>query len=407
MTEKNILLSNKTYSEKDQQIAKKQSHAINQRFNKWLVSFKFLLDQTEVDTVFSNQSESCETIILSEKERVSKYQRLLLDVEKSSVIKKQSELAKKQQFHENIVKDLVSEHEKIFKQFIDSKEITELLKMPYGLSDFISFAYSESVTVTKIHDVVYTNLSLSETILSLVNNESFCKSINKPLKNIRDVKTAIGYIGVDKCKVLVPVLMLKPLLKWNDRNIHLIAPKIWQQAILTGNVTKKRLSDAGYKEPDEGIAIGLIRNIGHFIINNHYTRTFEKTMEKMMINYRENGLMEEYYACANIIPKMTFLPEMLGKLSEDLTTEIINNINWGQKNHLKIALLDDINDVPVLQRSTHGIALMQAKAYTSYNLMSKSKAFVAAHSNALFAHCLLSKDDQKEITKSSPGLINK
>lgn len=407
MTDISDIISNKKYGEKDQEVAKKHSAAINERFNKWLVSFKFLLDQEEIDDIFSGQSEACDSIIVCESQRVSTYQRLLLDVEKNSVIKKQTELAIKQKLNNEVVKQIVAEHKQIMTDFIQGKEIDALIKIPHGFGDFVSFAYSESITITKLYEVVYSNSTLNEAILSLANNPSFCESIGKPVKNIRDTKTAIGFIGVDKCKILIPILMFKPLLKWTDTNTKLISPKIWQHMILTANATKARLAESGYKNPEEGIAIGLIRNIGHFIINNYFSLTFERTMEKMMTKYREKGLMEEYYACADISPKLSFLPEMLGELSNKLSLEIIHKIDWSNKIHLKNALIEDIEDKPVLERSLHGAALMQGRTYSVFNLMSKSKAFVDAHKTPYFAHCLLSKDAQKSISRSNPGIINK
>lgn len=407
MIEGNVLFSNKKYGKKDREIAKEKSKVVIERFNKWIVSFKYLLAQGEVDELFSDQSAAADSVIMHEEERVSKYQRLLLEVERTSVLRKKSELAKKQVLNHKIVLDLIDKHEENLNEFIATKEINELIKFPKSFDEFISYAYTESININKIYETVRKDTSLSESIISLVNNPSFCDSINKQVKNISDIKTAIGFIGIDRCKLLIPVLMMKPLLRWNDQNIKLIVPKVWQYSILTANASRKRLLDSGYKNPDEAFAIGIIRNIGHFIILNYFSQTFEKTMEEMITYYRDNGMREEYYACADITPKLRFLPKMFFELSDSLTRRIVEKIEWGHKTHLRHALLEDIDNVPVTERSVHGVALMQGRYYSIFNLMNASKVFQKPYATVFFADCLLSKNDQREISESNPGILNK
>lgn len=407
MKDSSILFSNKKYNEENQNLAKEKTKDVLERFNKWTVSFKYLLDQDEVDDLFSDQAAVADSVIMHEEERVSKYQRLLLEVEKKSVLRKQSLLAQKQKTNNKIVIDLINKHEENFRAFLEKKEVEELIKFPSSYAEFLAFAYTDGITINKIHDVVIKNTALADSIIALVNNPTFCHSINKTAKNIRDLKTAIGFIGIERCKMLLPVLMLKPLLKWNDSNTKLITPKIWQHAILTANATKKRLEDAGFKYPEEGFAIGLIRNIGHFIIMNYFTMTFEKTMEEIITYYRDNGMREEFYACADITPKLRFLPSLLSDVSEDLTRKIVNNIDWGHRPYLREAIIQDIDDTPVRERSLHSVALMQGRSFSIHHLMTKSNAFLKPYANVFFAHCLLSKDAQKGIASSNPGLLNK
>ncbi|EPO9883852.1 hypothetical protein ACUJIK_004540, partial [Vibrio vulnificus] len=76
--------------------------------------------------------------------------------------------------------------------------------------------------------------------------------------------------------------------------------------IVTANVTRMRLQDANFKEPDAGILIGVLRTVGQFLASNHFTHTFEDALVEMMLKYREQDMREEYYACAEVVANMSF-----------------------------------------------------------------------------------------------------
>ncbi|WP_337588547.1 hypothetical protein [Vibrio mexicanus] len=104
-----MLVANKTYTDQANQLAEKISRMTEERHAKWLVSLKYLLDQSEVDSVFSRQSEFCDTVITKEEERITNNQRLLLECEAARVKEKRKQLLDRQALHQKVVLD-VSKH---------------------------------------------------------------------------------------------------------------------------------------------------------------------------------------------------------------------------------------------------------------------------------------------------------
>lgn len=406
MSQACVILSERRYTDKAQLQAKEVTDKVNHRFNRWMVSLKHLLDQEDVDDLFSSHAEFADSVIMNEKERVTPYQRLLLDVEKNRVHEKKSELAAKQKRHKLVVDEVKEKAIEMMNDKLSNPNMSKLVQFPDAFGDLMSFAYTPTINFKKLHVIAATNLGLSKALIDLANNDSFCKSLNKKPKNIDCFKTAIGFIGIDACKVLFPILMLKPLLKWSDSKNSLIAPKLWQHAVITANVARMRLEDEMYKEPAEGMVLGMVRNIGKYVVHNIFARTFEEALQVKMIYYRENGHMEEYYSCADISPKTGILPDMMDKWGDQLTLRIVNGIDWNRSLHLKQALIDDIENKPVLDRSIHGIALSQASAFSMFYLMNKSNAFLKEHHSGLFVNSLLSKEDYHGINKRTPARID-
>jgi len=398
------LFSDKRYTKEAQAAASEISHQVQRRHAKWMVSLQYLVNQDDVDHILSRETEFCDTIILYEKERITDNQRLLLNCETDKVLERRAEDIVRQKRQKKILELVQKTAHNVMESRFEKIDITRLLNIHSGFGDFASFAYSPTLNFQKLGSLAIINNSLGANILELVNNPQFCKQMGKTPRKISDPKTAIGFIGINNCRMLYPVLMAKPILKWADDNTKLIAPKMWQHAITMANVTRMRLEDANYKEPDEGVLLGMVRGMSQFAICNHFTSCFDDALELVMTRFRENEQREDYFACADITYSMAFLPAILEKWEKRLTQRIVDYIDWGPRLlHLKNAIQEDLNDIPVYERSLHGVALGQAKVFTIYDMMKKSNAFLIDQAPYWFAYMQMDGKILKSISNRSPG----
>lgn len=398
------ILSSKRYKPSAIAAAAKVSKEIEARYSKWLVSLQFLVDQSDVDYVFSRQPEFCESIILEEGERITEHQRLLLEVEKERVHEKRQEDMIRQQRHESVSELIQKEAEDILSQRFKENTVERLVGIHAGFEEFLSFAYSPQLTFSRLGAIVINYRNLANSVMELVKNPRFCKQVGKTPKSLTEGKAAIGFIGIENCRTIFPVLLAKPLLKWADHNTKVMTPKVWQHTILMANVTRMRLADAGYKEPDEGVFIGIIRSMALFAACNHFSDSFEVAKENIIKEFRENKMRDEYFACAEIRPTLGFLPKVILKLEKKLTKRIIDYIDWDMRTvHLKNALLEDISGIPILERSLHGAALGQARAYAIYDLMSRTGAFEKEKAPYWMANMAINSDIFSSIRRREPG----
>ncbi|MGF1756464.1 hypothetical protein L4D76_00610 [Photobacterium sagamiensis] len=123
-----------------------------------------------------------------------------------------------------------------------------------------------------------------------------------------------------------------------------------------------------------------------------------------MQDFRKRELREEYFSCVDITPKLGVLPEIIQNWEKEVTRRIVDYIDWGPRNlHLKNALLEDIEDVPVLDRSLHGAALGQARAFSVYDMMDRSKGFESQHAPFWLANMQIDGKMLADIRKQDPG----
>ena len=398
------IFSEERYTTEAREKAAKAAAKVESRFSKWTVSLKYLVEQSDVDLILSQQSEFCDSIIMNEKERVSENQRLLLECEQLCVKAKRINAIERQKRLQRITKKVHKTAHALIMSRIKEADILRLAPSANYFADLAAFAYGPTLNFNKLSSLSVVDQPLAGNIIELVNNAKFCKKMGKSLAKNKDVKTAIGFIGIENCRMIYPVLMSKALLKWSDKNTQIMASKMWQYAITMANSTRMRLYDVGYKEPDTGVLLGMIRGVGKFIISNNYSNCFDDALGQVMRDFRDRGKQEEYYACAEITPKLDFLPDVIDKMERQITKRLVERIDWDNRTlHIKNALIEDLNNIPMLERSILGAALGQGRAFSIFDMMEKSNVFVREHIPYWMANFQMNLDIIKSLRKRNPG----
>ncbi len=361
-----MLLTQKNYTQEAMDIAAKVSKEVELRHAKWLASMNHQVDQSQVDKLLSLQGRYCDDVIFSEEDRVTRNQRILLMCEQERVKEKRQVVEDRQKTLQTVINDVSKVAEQMLGKKLEALPIDKLSSNLPAFEQFASFAYTPSLSLLKLTDLANSNHQLSSTIADLIEN-SRLRERGSSAKNNSDVRIAIGRIGVENCRKLFPVLMARPMMRWSDNNTKVLTPKFWQQLVLTANITKVRLNETDVPDPDCGVLIGTLRSLGNIVLINHFTDTFEDALIEVMLNYRKTNRKDEYYACADVRPNSAFLPKVIVDMEALVTKRLVESFNWPKNvEHIKVAILEDIENKPVLERSVYGAALAQARAYAIY-----------------------------------------
>ncbi|RJX72813.1 HDOD domain-containing protein [Vibrio sinensis] len=401
-----LLVTNKNYTEEANELARKIALTTKERHAKWLVSVKYILDQSNVDSILSRQSDFCDSVILSEEERVTDKQRLLLECESERVQARRQKEEERVRIHKHVVSTISAHTEKLLTERFNEENALRIFGNFPDFEHFLQIAYSPSLSFSSLSSLTTNNNRLKNSVLELVNDPKFCSRIGKSSRSLTDPKMAIGTLGIDNSRLLFPILMAKPLLKWHDPVTKYIAPKVWQHMILTANVTRLRLKQAGLENDEQGILLGILRTIGYFALVNQFSQAFEDALVEKMQSFRRQNKRNEYYACADVKPTLSILPRLFLKLEKQITLNIISSFEWSPNTiHLKAALIEDFEDVPVLKRSPHGVALAQAQTYSMYDMLERSNVFVEKHKPYFFAHVQMPPGILTELRACNPGRV--
>ncbi len=402
-----MLLAHKNYPPEVIEISRKVSINVEARFNRWLISPEYKLEQSTVDTLLSLENRYCDSVIFDESDRISRNQRILLRCEQDRVNAHREKVVAKQQTLRYVVEDVSNAATALMLEKLQGTLISTLFSELPDYNQFASVAYTPSLNFSKIHQVLDTSKLLSSNLIEFVSNPEFSEKYGRKSKVILDPKVAAQQIGIDNCRLLFPLLMSQKLIKWNDANIKHITPKVWQHLIVTSNATRIRLQDTSIKDPNVGILLGVLRVLPLFLICNHFSSIFEDALVKTMLGYREaSDKHDEYYACTEILPNTQFLETMVDQLDLKLLKNFVEFIDWSPGNQfIKEALLEEVNDIPVLERTVYGAALAQGRKFSIFEALDNSELFNVKHRPYWFSTVQMSITTIEQMQSRVPGKL--
>ncbi|MEZ8687625.1 hypothetical protein LTQ03_14185 [Vibrio splendidus] len=402
-----MLLTHKNYTPEVIEISRKVSINVEARFNRWLISPEYKLEQSTVDTLLSLENKYCDSVIFDESDRISRNQRILLRCEQDRVNAHREKVVAKQQTLRYVVEDVSNAATALMLEKLQGTLISTLFSELPDYNQFASVAYTPSLNFSKIHQVLDTSKLLSSNLIEFVSNPEFSEKYGRKSKVILDPKVAAQQIGIDNCRLLFPLLMSQKLIKWNDANIKHITPKVWQHLVVTSNATRIRLQDTSIKDPNVGILLGVLRVLPLFLICNHFSSIFEDALVKTMLGYREaSDKHDEYYACTEILPNTQFLETMVDQLDLKLLKNFVEFIDWSPGNQfIKEALLEEVNDIPVLERTVYGAALAQGRKFSIFEALDNSELFNVKHRPYWFSTVQMSITTIEQMQSRVPGKL--
>lgn len=402
-----MLLANKNYTPEVIEISRKVSINVEKHFNKWLVSPAFKLKQTTVDTLLSLENRYCDSVIFDENDRISHNQRILLRCEQDRVSARREKVVAKQKTLRYVIDDVCNTASELMIEKLEQTLMSSLFSELPDFNHFASVAYSSSLNFSKLHQISAESRPLSSSLIEFVSNPEFTEKYGKKSKVVLDPKVAARQIGIENCKLLFPLLMSQQLIKWSDDNIKSIVPKVWQHLVVTANSTRMRLQETSVKEPDAGILLGVLRTLPLFVICNHFSATFEDALVKTMLGYRDaSDKHDEYYACTEVIPNTQFLESMIEILDTKLLKKLLDYIDWSPNNQfIKRAILEEVHDIPVLERSVYGAALSQGRKFSIFEALENSELFNIKHRPYWFSTVQMSVATMEQMQARIPGKL--
>ncbi|MCB5358681.1 hypothetical protein [Vibrio lentus] len=402
-----MLLANKNYTPEVIEISRKVSINVEKHFNKWLVSPKFKLKQTTVDTLLSLENRYCDSVIFDENDRISHNQRILLRCEQDRVSARREKVVAKQKTLRYVIDDVCNTASELMIEKLEQTLMSSLFSELPDFNHFASVAYSSSLNFSKLHQISAESRPLCSSLIEFVSNPEFTEKYGKKSKVVLDPKVAARQIGIENCKLLFPLLMSQQLIKWSDDNIKPIVPKVWQHLVVTANSTRMRLQETSVKEPDAGILLGVLRTLPLFVICNHFSATFEDALVKTMLGYRDaSDKHDEYYACTEVIPNTQFLESMIEILDTKLLKKLVDYIDWSPNNQfIKCAILEEVHDIPVLERSVYGAALSQGRKFSIFEALENSELFNIKHRPYWFSTVQMSVATMEQMQARIPGKL--
>jgi len=396
------LMSSRGISFNDKKKMDELTSKIVMRFHVWLVNKNY----TDVSyNQISNDIKVKDSSSTDTNYRNERFKLQLLECEKA---RKDHEDAKRLEYEK--VKDKVTKRvndvlESQLKSFLYEAPLTKLFDPIPDFSYFLSVAYKPTLSFKQLYPIAILNKRISDKILNIARNHPSYTKNKERSTQINDTKVAISQIGIDNCRLLFPIIMADHLSAYDDE-LKLVRKKIWKHLLICSHATCERLAEGEIDNPEQGILLGTIRQLGLLVIVNHFKLAFEDSLLQVMKEYRDHNQMLEYFSCSAIKLPFGILPKLLQKHEKHVVKRLISHIDWGIENvHLQEALREDLNDISVENRSEFGVALAQARAFSIFDSMDKNKLFPTKFSRHWFTNVRLSGPALSNIQKKSTSKL--
>lgn len=298
--------------------------------------------------------------------------RALLDIEAKAQEKKLKRQETEQEFkvyvseyfHENLFEYLeqrVSDPDYIF---------TELLNYEPELPKLFDACAAKAAGANIFEQIIGRIPWLKSNFIETVNNPPFreAKSIKPKVENLG---LAIRYIGLDNTKLVVLEQAALHWLPHSTEPYNTFKSRYWQYALATANCTRQL---AKYNQLNEVVAffLGLFHAIGTSIALRLYLRAFDTVRVAQMKDALKTGRPDVEKVLNGLEIDPEFISEALTKFASQISYKVFEKL--GLKYAVVAPYAEELKDkLSFDQASPMTQVLMQAKTFTQYKILQKSR----------------------------------
>lgn len=323
-----------------------------------------------------NQEESNEELLES---NVSGWdQRILLDVEKERQIRVLE--AKKSENKRNAI--LTRYFQQMLLSTIEEKlndtesVLSEQLQMRDNSIELLILLLAKEPRYSVLAALLDLNPSTRNHIIGLVSSDDFMGLLGREKRLVNDVQTAVGMIGTDVLRYLVPALLFKYRINAFNQHNRLFARKLWRYQLTLGQTCTALMQEVGHRRPYEGLLLSAMLNFAYTASYQQYLESFENVRSRCIAEAREKGEKLKHDFFYEITSDSASLQALLMSKS-DLKLSVTLGSKIFQKDfpHLLNALNEEVENVDFESRSKLGKVLFQAIHFAKYEQLRSARLF--------------------------------
>jgi hypothetical protein len=244
------------------------------------------------------------------------------------------------------------------------------------------------------------NRTVRNRILLLVGNEVFMAELKREPRIVRDAQTAIGLIGTDVLRFLVPAILFKGHIDAYSRHNYLFAKKLWRYHMTLGQTCTSLMQQAEYRRPYEGMLLSAMVNSGYVSSYQEYIRSFDSVRTTCLEQSREKGDKNQYEFFFEMQTDSASLQALLLSKADLTLSLLLSEKSFNESfPHLVNALREEAEQVPFDERGIVGQILFKAIHFAKYEQLRASRLFKAKWLNDYLQESHLEQDEFKVLLR--------
>lgn len=305
-------------------------------------------------------------------------QRILLDVEKQRVEREKTEQRLKDKRNALLLRYFQQSLLKVVNKALENSDetINQQLQFRESTLELLASLLAGEPRYSVLASLLDLDSGTRNRILSLVGCDNFMGKLGREPRDVRDIHSAVGMIGIDVLRFLVPAILFKYRINTYSQHNTLFTKKLWRYEITLGQTCTALMYQENYRRPYEGLLLSVMMNSAFVASYQQYTSSFEVVRTACLDHARDKGEKERHEFFFDIQTDVASLQALLISQSDlQLSLRLSKKMFAKDFPHLVNALEEQVNNVPFDERSKVGKILFKAVRFAKYDQLRASRLF--------------------------------
>lgn len=297
-------------------------------------------------------------------------QRELLEVERRRQDERERALASQRHQQKSISAEL---HERVFNVISEALTQPELLRtrvldISEHTVNLLDHLYTRAASIRKLEEYTGHLPWLEERLIRAVNAPPFAESKDIKRVKVASVRNAMGFIGSEDLRILVPAYTMQNLLPKSIEPFNLLSQKIWEHALGTANTAQVLAELDGDLNPGLAFVMGMFHGLGKGALARIYTQSFDDIKRNLLQELRQTNRSVSYNALLQLGPSELYLRNFILYFSHQFTAKLFAGMAFRfipfQPIYEEFATAKNVTELNGLARN-----LYQAQRYSQFRMM--------------------------------------
>ena len=353
------------------------AESIDQLFLRFLVGKNKIYKEEEYNDGLLESELDAEALVL---DKNGWNQRILLDVEKERVKREQADRRLKEKRNALLTRYFQQLLLKVVNEKLENSEnvINNQLQLRESTLELLKKLLAGEPRYSVLASLLELNIATRNRLLFLVSSEHFMGELGREPRNVRDIQTAIGLIGTDVLRFLVPAILFKCRINAYSQHNILFAKKLWRYEMTLGQTCTALMQQANYRRPYEGMLLSAMVNFAYVASYQQYLASFEVVRTACLDQARDKGEKDRHDFFFEIQTDSASLQALLvSQANLKLSLSLSEKIFQKEFPHLVNALKEEVEQLAFEKRTVVGKILFKAVRFAKYDQLRASRLFKA------------------------------
>lgn len=199
---------------------------------------------------------------------------------------------------------------------------TNVFNLAQGFPQVLDAMAARAVTLSQLETVIQPLDWLKEDLLKYVNQPNLRK--NATSGYIRELKPALGLIGIATLQNIIPLIALKRCLPHATDPFTAFKSNFWQYSLDNARAAQRLALETG-EHPFLAYCGALFQSLGYFVVARTYLRTYQQIKQQALYDARDARDQELTDALDSLDADASFLTSCLLEFAPFMSADLISN----------------------------------------------------------------------------------